>query len=176
MAIIDRTYGMDSLPGYSDQSVSDTVDYLKGLQDPDTGFVREPLLEALAPRPLTRDHVLRIRKGRTTYARMILRFFGTDLDRLADSCIEWHGDGSFYAGKDSHCDPRNAAEMVCEIAGEAAEPRGDLGGINGASYTYGLANHILTRLTPAGGTKLLRTASGSFTTTTATCGLSSEEE
>lgn len=34
------------------------------------------------------------------------------LDRLADSCIEHHASGGFYAESDSHCIPRNVAEMV----------------------------------------------------------------
>ena len=33
------------------------------------------------------------------------------LDRLADSCIQHRADGSFYAGLDEMCIPRNAAEM-----------------------------------------------------------------
>jgi hypothetical protein len=33
------------------------------------------------------------------------------LDRLADSCITHHADGSFYADIDEMCIPRNVAEM-----------------------------------------------------------------
>lgn len=119
------------------------------------------------------------------------------LEPMADRCIEWHADRSFYhhdSGGVSHCDPRNAAEMiyvclldrpdyrgdelretmrqVCDyyhevhgtpdgaysrgrgteavvynkvarVAPVTETPRGDLGGTNGASYTFGMANHIL---------------------------------
>lgn len=34
------------------------------------------------------------------------------LQKLADSCIEHHADGGFYAESESHCIPRNVAEMV----------------------------------------------------------------
>ncbi|MBT6144970.1 MAG: hypothetical protein HOH74_06050 [Gemmatimonadetes bacterium] len=34
------------------------------------------------------------------------------LQQLADSCVEHHADGSFYAESDSHCIPRNVAEMA----------------------------------------------------------------
>jgi hypothetical protein len=55
------------------------------------------------------------------------------LDRLADSCIDHHRSGGFYADTGSHCIPRNVAEMcvLCLTHGDyrAGELRGTLAGI-----------------------------------------------
>lgn len=46
------------------------------------------------------------------------------MNRLADSCIKYHGDKSFYSGTDDMCIPRNVAEM-CVACLEMSEYRRD---------------------------------------------------
>jgi hypothetical protein len=83
-------------------------------QNPETGMIGKssiPLYEQISGS-------LKVYPRLVMYMGMVLPHF----DRLADSCVEHHADGSFYATEDNMCIPRNVLEM-CDLCLEFSDYR-----------------------------------------------------